>query len=101
MSNEKQDSSQTIDELQKRFQSLNEEKIKVETQREHALAQLDELKAQSRELFGSDDVGQLEKMLKEMKVSNEQKRSQYESALDAIDADLAAINDKFFEDDVE
>ena len=102
MSNSDQaDASQTIEELQKRFQGLREQKIKVETQREHALAQLDELKSQSKELYGSDDVDQLKKILEEMKSSNEQKRSQYQSALDSIDDDLAAISEKFSDEEVE
>ena len=93
--------SQTIDELQKRYQALSDQKIKVETQREHALEQLDKLKAQAKELYGSDDVGQLKKVLDEMKLSNEEKRSQYQASLDSIDADLAAINEKFSEEEVE
>ena len=62
--------SQTIDQWKERYQCLSEQKIKVETQREHALAQLDELKAQAKELYGSDDVKELKKILAEMKTSN-------------------------------
>ncbi|MFT5302358.1 MAG: hypothetical protein ACI87E_000622 [Mariniblastus sp.] len=87
--------SQTIEELQTRYQGLAEQKIKVETQRDSALKQLDELKIQARELFGSDDVGQLREKLKEMKESNELKRREYQQSLDKIDQDLAAVNEKF------
>ena len=101
MPDKNEGASQTIDELQKRYQALSDQKIKVETQREHALEQLDKLKAQAKELYGSDDVGQLKKVLDEMKLSNEEKRSQYQASLDSIDADLAAINEKFSEEEVE
>ena len=101
MPDKNEGASQTIDELQKRYQALSDQKIKVETQREHALGQLDKLKAQAKELYGSDDVGQLKKILDEMKSSNEEKRSQYQASLDSIDADLAAINETFSEEEVE
>jgi uncharacterized protein (DUF3084 family) len=93
--------SQTIDQLQKRYQNLSEKKIKVETQRDHALTQLNELKAQAKELYGSDDVEELKKILEEMKTSNETKRSEYQESLDSIDAELAAVDEKFNEDEDE
>jgi len=87
--------SQTIEQLQDRYEGLNEQKIKVSAQREHALQRLEELKTQAKQQYGSDDVEQLAVMLKEMKSKNEEMRSQYQSALDGIDQDLAAINEKF------
>lgn len=93
--------SQSIEELQKRFQGLNEQKIKVETQREHALAQLNDLKAQAKEIYGSDNVDELKQILDQMKASNEEKRSQYQASLDSIDADLSAIDEKFNDENVE
>ncbi|MFK7768951.1 MAG: hypothetical protein AB8B55_17145 [Mariniblastus sp.] len=86
---------QTIEQLQSRFQKFSEQKIKIETQRDHALEQLDDLKSQAKELYGSDDVEQLKSILQEMKNSNEEKRAKYQEALDAIDEDLAAIDEKF------
>jgi len=89
------DSSQTIEQLQARYDGLNEQKIKVNAQREHALQRLEELKAQAKEQYGSDDVEQLSSMLKEMKSKNEKKRAQYQASLDGIDQDLSAINERF------
>jgi len=93
----KSGSSQTIEQLQTRYEGLNKQKIKAETQREHALAQLEELKTQAKELYGSDDVGKLKLMLDEMKSKNEAMRSEYQATLDAIDQDLEAIQEKFSE----
>lgn len=87
--------SQTIERLQARYESLNEQKIKVSAQREHAQQRLEELKTQAQDQYGSDDVEQLAVMLKQMKSKNEEMRSQYQAALDGIDQDLAAINEKF------
>lgn len=91
--------SQTIEELQERFQEFSEQRIKVETQRDHALQQLEELKSQARELYDSDDVEQLKTMLKEMKASNEEKRRAYQESLDLIDKELVEISEKFSEED--
>jgi predicted transcriptional regulator len=101
MSNKTAETRQSIESLQARFQDLNKLKIQVETQRDHALSQLDELKAQAKEQYGSDDVEQLKKVLAEMKASNEKKRSQYQASLDAIDVDLDAISEKFGGEEVE
>jgi predicted transcriptional regulator len=101
MSNKTAGTRQSIESLQARFQDLNKLKIQVETQRDHALSQLDELKAQAKEQYGSDDVEQLKKVLAEMNPSNEKKRSQYQASLDAIDVDLDAISEKFSDEEVE
>ena len=89
------DGGQSIEQLQARYDGLNEQKIKVNAQREHAMQRLEELKAQAKEQYGSDDVEQLSSMLKEMKSKNEKMRSQYQASLDGIDQDLSAINEKF------
>ena len=87
--------SQTIEQLQARYEGLNEQKIKVSAQREHALQRLEELKTQAKQQYGSDDIEQLALKLKEMKSRNEEMRSQYQATLDGIDRDLAAIDEKF------
>ncbi len=90
----KNDTSQTIEQLQRRYQGLSEQKIKVETQRDTALNQLEDLKSQAKDLYGSDDVEELKKILETMKSSNEEKRSQYQESLDGIDAELAAVDEE-------
>lgn len=92
---------ESIEQLQKRYEGLNKQKIKVETQREHAHQQLKELKAQAKELYGSDDLTQLKTMLADMKKKNEEMRQQYQSKLNDIDSDLAAITEKFNEEQEE
>ena len=91
----KNDSKQSIEVLQKRHQAFQAEKVRFETQRDTALEELDALKKQARELYGSDDVAELESMLTKMKAENEQKRSQYQAALDEIDKTLKAVQDEF------
>ena len=87
--------SQTIEQLQERYQAFNDQRIKIETQREHALEQLEDLKAKALGQYGSDDVQQLKQMLEKMKTDNEAKRKQYQESLDSIDKQLAEIDGQF------
>ena len=89
------DSNQTMDQLKKRFEELSLKKVRYETQRESAASELAALKAQASELYGSDDVKQLEKMLAEMKAENEKKRSEYQASLDKIDDSLRSVQESF------
>ena len=89
------DSNQTMDQLKKRFEELSLMKVKYETQRDSAAAELADLKEQALELYGSDDVKQLEKKLSEMKAENEKKRSEYQASLDKIDESLQNVQESF------
>jgi len=89
------DSNQTMDQLKKRFEELSLMKVKYETQRDSAAGELADLKQQALEVYGSDDVKQLEKMLAEMKTENEKKRSEYQASLDKIDANLRDVQESF------
>ena len=89
------DSNQTMDQLKKRFEELSLKKVKYETQRDSAASELADLKQQALELYGSDDVKQLEKMLSEMKTENEKKRSEYQASLDKIDENLQSVQESF------
>ena len=89
------DSNQTMDQLKKRFEELSLMKVKYETQRDSAASELADLKQQALELYGSDDVKELEKMLSEMKTENEKKRSEYQASLDKIDANLRTVQESF------
>ena len=92
---------QTIEELQARFQSFAEQKIKVETQRDHARQELEKLKAEALEQFGSDDLATLKSQLQEMRQSNEQKRIDYQKQLDSIEQKLSEIDEQFLESELD
>ena|SRR5688572_7545171 len=86
---------QTIEELQKRYQHLRDKKVEAETHYRNAQTQLDDLKRQAREKYGTDDVAKLEQMLAKMRLENEQRRSQYQAELDRIEGDLAGVEQNF------
>ncbi len=89
------DVTQSIEELQSRFQKFSDQKIKVETQREHAQSELEKLKAEALEQFGSDDLKTLKTQLAKMKATNEQKRVDYQKQLDQIEQKLGEIDEQF------
>jgi hypothetical protein len=86
---------QTIEVLQKRYQTLRDKKVQSETHYQNAQTQLDELKRQAREKYGTDDVSELEQMLAKMRLENEQRRSAYQAELDRIENDLAGVEQSF------
>lgn len=86
---------QSIEVLQQRFAELNTQKIKAQTNLEHAKSRLADLQKQARDKYGTDDIHELRQKLETMTAENEAARSQYQQALDQIEADLAAVEDKF------
>ncbi|MGD0770998.1 MAG: hypothetical protein ABSB42_22670 [Tepidisphaeraceae bacterium] len=88
---------QTIEQLQQRYHELNRKKIQAETQRDSATTRLDELKAQAREKYGTDDVAKLQEKLAGIINENARKRAKYQEDLDKIEKGLAEVEGKFSE----
>ncbi len=82
---------QTIEQLQQRFRELQRLQVAAETRKEGALARLQQVQADARSLFGTDDVAVLTDQLAAMKAKNEQSRAAYQSALDVIERELTAV----------
>ncbi len=88
---------QSIEELQRRFKRLDEKRIATDANRETAQARLDELKADARARYGTDDIEGLKKQLSEMIHDNEAKRRAYQITLDAIELGIAEAERSFAE----
>lgn len=86
---------QTIEQLQQRYAKLNEQRITAAANLEHAKTQLERLRKEARENYGTDDLLELKKKLEEMKAENETKRANYQQELERIEADLSAVEQKF------
>ena len=82
---------QSIDALKDRFQRLHKKRIETKVRLDNAQQHLDTLKAQAREAYATDDVGELQAMLAERRAENERLRASYQSHLDAITAKLDTI----------
>jgi len=90
---------QTIEQLQKRFQQLNTQKIQAATSLEHATTQLDALRKEARDKYGTDDLTALQEKLVAMQAENEAKRQKYQGELEAIEEALKAVETRFAGDD--
>jgi len=99
MSKTKNAKNQSIKELQERFNDLQHERTRVDTNRENSEKQLAALKAEALEKFGTDDVKQLEKQLKKLVSENEKQRAAYQTQLDEIEMNLVEIEEKFADSD--
>lgn len=86
---------QTIEELQKKYESLNNRKFQAEAELKSASNQLAALQKDAREKYGTDDLAELQAKLKAMQEDNEQKRATYQTDLERIESDLAAVEQRF------
>ena len=93
--------SQTIEQLQARFEKFKEQKLIVEVQKKSAFEKLYEIKEEARQKYGSDDLDELKSSLEKMKLENEKKRASYQKALDKIEQNLIEINEEFAETEME
>ena len=84
-----------IEELRKRHRELETRRTRAEADLENASRQLDAVKAESRERYGTDDLSQLRRKLDEMRAQNEQKRAQYQAHLEEIEAALKRVEEGF------
>lgn len=82
---------QTIEELTDRYAKLNEKRVRAKANAETAEKRLEELKKQARDEFGTDDVDELRKKLKQMEDDNERKRAEYQTSLDSIEDSLQKV----------
>lgn len=94
-SQHRESSEPSIEELQRRYQKLHIKKTQAETLRDEAGKRLDELKAQAREKYGTDDAAALRIKLDEIVAENARKVAEYKAHLDSIDQGLAEVERKF------
>src|SRR5438552_13548357 len=86
-----QPGKQSIEALQKRYSDLHRKQIEAARDLDNAEKRLEELKREAREKFKTDDVGALQEMLAQMRDENEAKRAKYQTDLDHIEKELAAV----------
>lgn len=89
--------TQSIEELEERYQHLSQEKVRAETNRENAQKRLDDLKREAKERYGTDDIEELRRKLAEMKQENERKKAEYQQHLNTIETELANVEERFAE----
>jgi hypothetical protein len=81
----------SIEELQKRYKSLETKKITAEANLRTSNQRLEDLKKQARQKYGADDLESLRAKLEEMRQENERKLLAYERHLAEIEASLSEV----------
>ncbi len=93
--NDREKDKQSIESLTDRYNKLHTRKIEAETNLKTARRQLDRLKKEALEKYGTDDLDALKKKLEEMEAENEKKRTQYQQSLDQIESRLKQVEEKY------
>ncbi len=88
---------ETIEQLRERYDRLNHRKTEAQTLLKSAESELERIRADARDKFGTDDVDALKKMLAELEAENLRRREAYQKQLDAIDAALKEVDKKYEE----
>ncbi len=86
---------QTIESLTDRYNKLHRRRIEAEANLNTALKQLEDLKKEALEKYGTDDLDALKKKLAEMEAENEKKRAGYQESLDQIESELKRVEEKY------
>tara|TARA_R110002095_G_scaffold86924_1_gene75672 strand:+ start:2213 stop:2518 length:306 start_codon:yes stop_codon:yes gene_type:complete len=86
-----QSSVPDIETLTAQFQKLNKRKIESERDLVNAEKNLNELKQQAQEEYGTNKLDELKEKLQQIKTENERKRAEYHQALGKIEAELTKI----------
>ena len=86
---------QSLEQLKERHRSLENQQIEAKANQKNAEKRLAELKQEAIEKFGTGDLAELQRKLEDMKASNQQKLTKYESDLEKIELQLETIDEKF------
>ena len=85
----------TIEQLQQKYQALNTRRIEADANLKNAKKQLNQLKQEARDKYGTDDLAALRTRLDDMRNENEAKRRAYQAELERIQTALDAVEQQF------
>jgi hypothetical protein len=94
MATERTKAKSEIDELRSRYDKLREKRLLAQNNLDNANRQLQELKKQAQEQWGTDDLEQLGSKLAQMRKENEQRVAAYRAHLDTIEQELNQVEKK-------
>lgn len=86
------DFQEKIKELQEKSTKIIEGAIQVNTKIEAAQENLEKIKQISREKFGTDNLEELNKMLKDWEVENQNKYLEYKESVESLEKELNEKN---------
>lgn len=82
---------QSIEELRKRYERLNAQRQKAETDLRVAEERLKDAQVAAREAYGTEDLDELKAKLDQWTEENLRRRLEYQESLNRIEAELARI----------
>lgn len=85
---------QSMEQLHKRYKTLYDQKIRVETELKNTQQQLAQHKETAKKTWGTDDIEELKLKLETIKAENEKKRADYQIHLDTIEKELLDLHNK-------
>lgn len=80
-----------LEALQKEAQKLNEDRIRAETEIKRASEEMEKLEADLRAEFGTSDLAEVERLLKEREEENSRKVDEYRAEIEAARHQLAKV----------
>ncbi|NLY52443.1 MAG: hypothetical protein GX063_05990 [Firmicutes bacterium] len=84
-----------IETLRKKHDELNRRGIQAAANLETYTKQLEELKRELEEKYGTSDLDELQAKLVAMKEENERRRAEYQAHLESIEKELARIEAEY------
>ena len=84
-----------MEQLRKRYEDLSTRKTRCETNLDNATNALENLQAQARSEYGTDDLEALQQRLEEMKAKNHELQETYRESLDAIERGLKDVDEAY------
>jgi hypothetical protein len=85
------DRAEDIEELRERYDSLKTQKITAEANLKTSKDNLEKLKKEAKEKYGTDDLTSLRAKLEEMKTENKRRLAEYQEHLTGIERQLAEV----------
>ena len=88
------ESLRRIDQMRTAFERLRTERIRAESEVERLERDLDAARAEARRLFGTDDEGEIERMIQLTRAENARLVDEFETLLRDIAARLDRLGDE-------
>jgi phage shock protein A len=80
-----------FEELKEQYSELRDQQIQVKTNLERSQSDLEELKKQAREEFGTDNLSKLQALLEKRELENQAKVQEYQFHLEHIQESLKEV----------
>jgi predicted nucleic acid-binding Zn-ribbon protein len=81
--------------LRKRYEDLSRKKTACEINLDNARNALQDLQAQAREQYQTDDLEALQTRLEDMRAENQRLQDEYRTSLDAIETSLKEVDQAY------